>query len=228
MSLFNFKTTKKQIEIFEQNVAEILEINFPEIKKTLASTSQAYSIHFSKKPCGIYLLRDVRAQNKIHSFDLYGLKIFNKKLQEYEAITLFFSNNILTLIEVNNPEKFHKIYDYSKLEIGKLTIKEIYNEDQDTQQTLNILKNVSQDRLNQLEIGNAIEIQITKISYYTILNLDAGNFIAVDKTGKVYHLDPQDTQKAKEISKNIDLFFDLYKGDKSSLMEIIKQQKTQP
>lgn len=236
MNIFNFKTTKQQIEIFERNVAEILKNNFPKIKEALELSLKHYSIQFSKKPCGIYLSRDYSTENyeKIlpedkANFDLYGLKIFNKKLQEFEEITLFFQNNLLTLIEVSNPEKFHKNYDYSKLQIGELSTKEVSTENQDKKITLDILKNVSKEKLNQLDIEDAIEIEINENLYYTILNMENGNFIAVDKNENVYRLNHSHIEKVKKISNNIDDFFDLYNGNKSNLIELMYEQtKTHP
>ena len=228
MNIFNFKTTKKQIEIFERNVAEILKIIFPGIKEVLVLSSKLYSIQFPKKPSGISLSRGYSAKNyekiiREHktNFDLYGLKVFNKKLNKYEDITLHFHNDFLTFIEVKNPEKFHKTYDYNKLQIGELRTKQIYIENQDKKITLEILKNLSQDKLNQLEIEDAFEILFNENLYYTILDMEDGNYIAVDKRGKVFRLNHDHIERVKEISNNIDNFFDLYKGSKSNLIEIM-------
>ena len=227
MNIFNFKPTKIQIEIFERNVAEILKIDFPEIKEVFELSSKNYSIQFSKKPSGICLSRAynegiLRAQKT--NFDLYGLKLFNKKRKEYEDITLFFSDNLLTLIEIENPEKFHKTYDYTNLQIGELKTKLISFENLDTKITRDILKNVSKDKLNQLDIEDTIEIQCNEDLYYTILDMKNGNYIAVDKNEKVYRLNHEHIERVKKISNNIDDFFDLYKGSKSNLIELLYNQ----
>lgn len=224
MSVFNFKPTKSQIEIFERNVAEILKIDLPEIKETLELSSKMYSVHFSKKPSGICLSRAynqeyLRMQKS--NFDLYGIKIFNKKRKEYEDITLFYSNNLLSLIEIEDPEKFHKTYDYTQLQIGEIKIKTISFENLDIKIARNILKNVSKDKLKQLDIEDAIEIVYNDNLYYTILDMENGNYIAVDKNEKVYRLNHEHTEKVKKISNNIDEFFDLYKGSKLNLIELM-------
>lgn len=230
MSIFNFKPTKIQIEIFERNVAEILKIDFPEIKEALELSTKTYSVQFSKKPSGICLSRAnnqeiLQAQKS--NFDLYGLKVFNKKRKAYEDITLFFSDNLLTLIEIENPVRFHKTYDYNKLHIGELKIKPISFENPDITITRDILKNVSKDKLKRLDIVDAIEIQCNENVYYTILDMENGNYIAVDKNEKVYRLDHEHIEKVKKISNNIDDFFDLYNGSKSKLIELMyKQTKT--
>lgn len=224
MSVFNFNPTKSQIEIFEHNVAEILKTDVPEIKEALELSSKIYSIHFSKKPSGIWLSRAYKQENlrvQKNNFDLYGLKVFNKKRKEYEDITLFFRDNLLTLIEIEKPEKFHKIYDYSQLQIGELKIKPVSFENLDTKIARDILKNVSKDKLKQLEIENAIEIECNENLYYTILDMENGNYIAVDKNEKVYRLNHEHIEKVKKISNNIDDFFDLYKGNKLNLIELM-------
>ncbi|TRX20789.1 hypothetical protein FNW25_07585 [Flavobacterium franklandianum] len=230
MSVFNFKPTKSQIEIFEHHVAEILKIDFPEIREALELSSKIYSIQFSKKPSGICLSRAFNEEilrSQKNNFDLYGLKVFNKKRKEYEDITLFFRDNLLSLIEIEKPEKFHKTYDYTKMQIGELKTKPISFENLDTKIARDILKNVSKDKLNQLEIEDAIEIECNDNFYYTILNMENGNYIAVDKNEKVYRLNHEHLEKVKKISNNIDDFFDLYNGSKSNLIELLyKQTKT--
>jgi hypothetical protein len=226
--MFNFKTTKKQIEIFERNVAEILKINFPAIHESWVSSSNDYSIQFLNKPCGIYLSRNIgtdnfeaKSEKKGTNFDIYGLKVFNKKRKEYEEVTLFFNANLLTLIELKNPSRFHANYDYGKLQLGKLSSHEVYDQNQDEKITLAILKDISKDKLSQLDIDKAIEIEINKNKYYTILDMEEGNYIAVNKSGKVYRLDHKNIEKVKEIANDIVAFFNLYKGNKSNLMQVM-------
>ncbi len=226
MNFFNLKPTRKHIEIFEQNVAEFLKNDFPKIKEALALSSNFYSIQFPKKPSGIYISRGqqevVLPEYKIN-FDLYGLKIFNKKSKQYEEIVLFFNQHLLTLIEAKNPKNFHKTYDLYKFQVGELKTKEINFENPDKKITLEILKEVSKDKIKQLEIENAFEIEINKNLYYTILNMKNGNYIAVDKTGKVYRLNHQQIEKVKKISNTVDDFFDLFQGNKSNLTAIMNQ-----
>lgn len=226
MNFFNLKPTRKHIEIFEQNVAEFLKNDFPKIKEALALSSNFYSIQFPKKPSGIYISRGqqevVLPEYKIN-FDLYGLKIFNKKSKQYEEIVLFFNQDLLTLIEIKNPKNFHKTYDLYKFQVGELKTKEINFENPDKKITLEILKEVSKDKIKQLEIENAFEIEINKNLYYTILNMKNGNYIAVDKTGKVYRLNHQQIEKVKKISNTVDDFFDLFQGNKSNLTAIMNQ-----
>ena len=155
---------------------------------------------------------------------MYGLQIFNKKSKEYENITLFFSDNLLALIEIEHPERFHKIYDYNKLQIGELKIKPISFENLDTKITRDILKNVPKAKLNQLEIEDAIEIECNENLYYTILDMENGNFIAVDKNEKVYRLNHDHLEKVKKISNTIEDFFDIYNGNKSNLIELLYNQ----
>jgi len=226
--MFNFKTTKKQIEVFERNVAEILKAAFPAIHESWITSSNDYSIQFLKKPSGIFLSRNFsnenfkeKSLNEVGNFDIYGLKVFNKKSKQFEDVTLFFNNGLLTLIELKSPTRFHANYDFDKLQIGELTTKEVYDKNQEEQITLAILKDISQEKLIQLDIEKAIEIEINENLYYTILDMEEGNYIAVNKSGKVYRLNHKHIEKVKEISNDIVAFFNLYKGNKSNLIQLM-------
>lgn len=226
--MFNFKTTKKQIQIFERNIAKTLQNSFPEIYQSWENSSSNYSLKFLKKPSGIYLVRNSSEEKnnenfakQLTNFDLYGLKLYNKRTKFYEEIVLYFHQGFLTLIEVDSPMRFHANYDYENIQIGILSTKEVFDKNQDETITLNILKDISAEKLNQLDMDKAIEIEINDNVYYTILDLNEGNYIAVNKSGKVFRLDHNSIEKAKQIANDIVQFFNLYKGKKSNLMQLV-------
>lgn len=68
-----------------------------------------------------------------------------------------------------------------------------------------------------LDLEDAFKIEIDEKFYYPILDLESGNYIAVNKKGKVYRLNHDHSEIVKEIFKNPQDFLNSYKGVKSDL-----------
>ncbi|HCQ14480.1 hypothetical protein, partial [Flavobacterium sp.] len=56
MNIFNFNTSEKHLKQFEIKIAELLNNDFPELKKVL-EISKLDKIYFTENPKGIYLCR---------------------------------------------------------------------------------------------------------------------------------------------------------------------------
>ena len=103
MNLLNRNTTKKHLEQFEIEIAELLSNEFPEFKKTIEK-SKLYGINFMEKPQGIYLTRGYKPivyeeikRNHDKSFDLIGILVYEKKTKKYIPIKLNYLYNSLSL-----------------------------------------------------------------------------------------------------------------------------------
>jgi hypothetical protein len=70
---------------------------------------------------------------------------------------------------------------------------------------------------NHLDIENAFEIEIDGRLFYTILDMEDGNYMAIDKEGKIYRLNHDHKQRVKKIAENPIEFFKIYNGQKSEL-----------
>jgi hypothetical protein len=72
-----------------------------------------------------------------------------------------------------------------------------------------------------LELTYTFEIELDGKLFYTILDMEDGNYIAVDKKGNVYRLIHDHEEIVKLIAtKPID-FFNIYTGQKSKLDEML-------
>lgn len=94
-----------------------------------------------------------------------------------------------------------------KIEIKNLDLKTVFK----------ILSSLNKEQLQLLDLEDTFEIEIEERFYYPILDFENGNYIAVDKKGKIYRLNHDHKESIKEIFKNSEDFFNSYKGVKSDL-----------
>ena len=229
MSIFNRKTKKKHIEQFGVRIAELLESEMPQIK-TAIGLSKIYGINFMHEPEGIYISRrynptDFEIINRNHKtcFNLTGISVLNKKTNLFQPVKLYFQSDGLTRIEINNPEYFHKTFDLNQIQKGEIAIEHLELENPDQKTAEKILKSLSKEQIDLLELDYTFEIEFDEKLFYTILDMEDGNYVAVDKKGKVYRLNHDHAERVKLIAdKPID-FFKIYKGQKSELEEIMNE-----
>ena len=230
MYIFNFKTTKKNVREFQLKLAETLPAEFSAYKNIVREPTTYYSIIFSHKPEGITILYDYEkdfytkynAEQKRH-FKLYGVFIKRKKNNEYVEIPLFFAHGNLQQIIVENPSKFHENFDFSSLQLKNIKTEYVQVQNPDRNTTEKILNSLTREQLNLLELEYTFEIELDEKLFYTILDMEDGNYIAVDKQGKVYRLNHDHEEQIKLIANKPVDFFEIYNGEKSELENIMKE-----
>lgn len=227
MSIFNRKTKKKHIEQFGLKVAELLESEMPQIK-TAIGLSKVYGISFMKEPKGIYISLGYKPQefeiiNRNHKscFNLTGISVLNKKQNIYQPIKLYYQSDGLTKIETDTPEYFHKNFDLNQIQKKEIQLEHLKLDNPDQQKAEKILKSLTKEQIELLELDYTLEIEFDEKLFYTILDIEDGNYIAVDKTGKVYRLNHDNQERVKLVANQPTDFFKIYKGDKKELEPVI-------
>ncbi len=229
MNIFNRKTKKRHIEQFGLKIAELLEPELPQIK-TAIGLSKIYGISFIHEPKGIYISRGYKPKefeliNRDHrtSFNLFGVSVFNSEENSYQAIKLYYQSDGLTKIEIQKPEYFHKTFDLNQIQKNELKLEhlEIVNPDQKIAEKA--LKSLTQEQLKMLELDSTFEIEFEQKLFYTILDMEDGNYFAVDKKGKIYRLNHDHKERVKVIANTPSEFFKIYSGNKSGLEKIMHE-----
>jgi hypothetical protein len=227
MSIFNRKTKKKHIERFGLRIAELLEPEMPQIK-TAIGLSKIYGISFIHEPIGIYISRGYNPKefeiiNRNHKtcFNLTGISVLNKKENLFQPIILYYQSDGLTRIEIDNPEYFHKAFDLDQIQKCKVELEHLKMENPEQKKTEKILKSLSKEQIDLLELDFTFEIEFDEKLFYTILDMEDGNYIAVDKKGKVYRLNHDHEERVKLIANNPTDLFKIYNGQKSELVKIM-------
>jgi len=223
MSIFNRKTKKKHIEQFRLKIADLLESEMPQIK-TATQLSKIYGIRFMHEPKGIYIScgynpKDFEIINRNHKtcFNLTGISVLNKKRNNYQPIKLYYQSDGLTKIEIENPEYFHKTFDLNQIQKGVIELEHLEMENPDKKTAKKILKSLTNDQIDLLELDYTFEIEFDEKLYYTILDMEDGNYVAVDKKGKIFRLNHDHKEMVKLIADKPTDFFNIYNGQKSEL-----------
>ena len=229
MSIFNRNIKKKHIEQFEQKIAGLLIDKFPQFQQVI-DLSKIYGISFTQVPKGIYISRgyspdaynEIQRNHRTH-FNLNGIYVYNLKKQMFIPLKLNYSFDSLTSIEIDDPERFHKNFDLEKLQVTNIDIEELTIENPDKEIVEKICKGLTKDQIRTLELEDTFEIEFDDKLYYTILDMEDGNYIAVDKSGIVYRLNHDHEERIRKIANKLADLFKYYHGDKTELEQIIEK-----
>ena len=223
MNIFNRKTKTKHIESFGLKIANLLESELPQLKVALG-ISRIHGISFMNDPNGIFVSRGYNPKqfeeiNRNHKtlFNLTGISVWNRKSASYEPIKLNYHYDTLTKIETENPESFHKIFDLNQIQKNGIELEHLKMENPDQKIAEKALKSLTKEQLGILELDYCVEIEIDEKLFYTILDMEDGNYIAVDKKGKVYRLNHDHEENVRLIADKPFDFFKIYRGQKSDL-----------
>jgi hypothetical protein len=227
MNIFNRKTKQKHIEQLGFTIANLLEEDFPQLKKVIGM-SKVYGIDFMHNPAGIYVSRgykpdaynEIMRHHRTH-FNLKGISILNRKTGEYNPLQLNYLYDSLTRIEVENPQSFHRIYDLDRIKIDKIQLEYLPIENPDKKIAEKALKSLTKEQKDLLELEDTFEIEVEGKSYYTILDMEDGNYIAADEYGRIYRLNHDHTERIRKITDKPGDFFKLYSGKKIDLEKIM-------
>lgn len=227
MNIFNRKTKKKHIEQFEIKIIELLESELPQLRKAFG-ISKLRHISFIEKPKCIFVARSYVPKsfeeiNRNHktSFNLNGISVWNRKTETFELIKLNYYYDALTQIEIDNPEYFHKTFDLNKIQKNEIKMELLKMENPDQKIAEKALKSLTKEQIGILELEYTFEIELDEKLFYTILDMEDGNYIAVDKKGKIYRLNHDHEEKVKLIANKPADFFEIYNGKKSELENIM-------
>jgi len=229
MNIFNRKIKQKHVEQFEDKISELLESELPQLKKAIG-ISKLYGISFMNKPKGIFISRgynpkafkEINRNHKTH-FNLTGISVWNRETENQEPIILNYHNDTLTKIETENPEYFHKAFDLNRIQKSEIKLEHLKMENPDQKIAEKALKSLTKEQIDLLELDYAFEIELDEKLFYTILDMEDGNYVAVDKKGKIYRLNHDHEENVKLIANKPADFFKIYNGEKSELENIINE-----
>ena len=223
-SLFQNKISVNKIKEFEKLVVEKLKFFNPNFEDYfLNKFTEIDKIYFAKN--GISISRIILDNQKYQQIkkennfilNFYGIKFLNKKTKNYDQIPLSFSNYQLNFIEVQNAATFHKNYDFESIKIDNIDCKKVALSNPDKIIAEKIL-NLTEEEKSKLDLDSCFEIEFENNFYYTVLDFEDGNYLAVDKNSNVYLLNHNADQQIKKVDNDAKSFFVNYDGNRSKLL----------
>ena len=130
---------------------------------------------------------------------------------------------MLTQIEIENPDYFHKTFDLNQIQKSELKLEHLKMENPDQKIAEKALKSLTKEQTKLLELDYTFEIEFDEKLFYTILDMEDGNYIAVNKKGKIYRLNHDHEERVKLLVDKPTDFFKIYNGEKSELENIINK-----
>lgn len=218
---------KADVAKLERAVVEQLSIEFPDLAEKHQHWTLANFI-VQNNPRQIQLLHMTteieyeRLNKKRHNkdFRVDGLRIKNKKSGDFKPLPVLVYSNIVQFIEINFDQLIRTEFEISSVTKSELTTSKLQTNNPDFVTLNKILKNEPSDTKNKFELEDTFEIELEEKFYYTILDMEDGNYLAVNSRGSVFRLMHDHEQPAKKIARNIsELNYSGYKSDLESLFE---------
>lgn len=227
MNIFNRKTKKKHIEQFEMKIIELLESEFPQLRKAIG-ISKLMHISFMENPKGIFVARGYgpKAFEKINqnhktSFNLNGISIWNRKTEVFELLKLNYHHDTLTKIEIDNPQHFYKTFDLSLIKKSEIKLEHLKMKNPDQKIAEKALKSLTKEQIGLLELEYTFEIEFDEKLFYAILDMEDGKLYRNGQKRKIYRLNHDHEERVRLIANKPTDFFEIYNGQKSELEQIM-------
>ena len=217
---FRKRRTKKEIEKFERALSDKLGDIFPTMKE-LRENSKLQFFKYSDKPIGISFPYSINGtyyerHGKKHRVNskVDGLEIRNKRSNEFVKLPVTVIHDLIGTIEIDSPSDIWKNYDLTDIRVQEIKRIELEFANEDEKKLKKILKGIDQELTKKIEVDDTFEIELGGKRYYTILDMEDGNYISVNSRGQVYRLHHDSDEQAKLINKSIEDFLTNFSGDK--------------
>lgn len=140
---------------------------------------------------------------------LSDIYIWDKKKQEYVEVQLFISFG--TIIGCYFNSKF-KHLDWCKVRLTTLKENTHANHSNGKKAFIEkLLHKLSPEELKLIDVGDINELEIGGNTYYTIRNLNDGDYIAINNIGEVFII-THSPFEVKQLSTSIKAFLNNYRG----------------
>lgn len=213
---------KADVAELEQTVVEQLSSEFPDLaEKHQHWTLANFIVHSNPKQIQLlHMTREIeydKLNKKRHNknFRIDGLTIKTKKSSKPRALPVLVCWNLIQFIEIDFNELIRTDYKIGSVTKSELTTSELQFNNPDLETLNKILKNEPQETKDKFEIEDTFEIELEGKLFYTILDMEDGNYVAVNKSGSVFRLLHDHEQPSKKIARNISELN--YSGNKSDL-----------
>ncbi len=153
---------------------------------------------------------------KSQCYELSGITVPHRKTGQALEIILPIWHNSISNIHFPAEVVDFLAYDVSGISIEGLKSKKLEYVNEDTKKVKAILKGC-EAHFTKLELDDTFEIETTSGTYFTIVDMEDGNYIAIDKKKRVFRLYHNAVEPEKVINRKIEEFLLEYSGKKEDL-----------
>jgi hypothetical protein len=223
---FKKRKTNKEIEKFERLLSDKLGELYPDMKE-LRDNSRYLHSNFTDKPQGFAFVYSMNGpyyerhgkKHRIH-FKFDGLELKKKESSEYIKLPITVHYNLISNVEIETPADFWKNLDYHSIKLVDYKRTEFTFANDDEKKLRKILKDIDEEIKSKIEVNDTYEIELDGKRYYTILDMEDGNYIGVNSKGQVFRLHHDSDEQAKLINKSVKDFLTSYSGDKKEFADL--------
>lgn len=147
---------------------------------------------------------------------LNGIEIKKRDTDEFVEVPIEVTWDLVSRINIDRPTDFWRHYAIETIRVKNLIRTELPVSNEDEEKLKKILKTDSQ-QIKKLEIQDTFEIELDDKKFYTILNMEDGNYIAVNTKRQVYRLNHDSNEQVRLIDKSVDNFLKEFSGNKKEL-----------
>lgn len=216
---------KKDVQRLENAIVTTLSNYFPDLVENHEHWTLNTAMVFGKEDKIIQLFHMTidadyheknRAENR-KNYKIKGVEIRDRRLNKLVQLPLTVHGNLIQQIYLTLEKDISKEFDINSIEVNdpQTEILEVRNPDEKTLRK--ILGGLTDKQIQLIEIEDTFKISLDDKSYYTIFDMEDGNYIALDKKGQVYRLIHNHEEQVKKIANNVRTFLQSYSGDKKEL-----------
>lgn len=221
LPFFTKAKNEKAARLLEQKLLEKLRLLYPDVyenhqywltKYVTVKNNTIRFWHYSNQPA--YVEKNMKRHSKV--YNLRDLIIHRANVPEPVSFSVHIELNLIASVQLPT-DGFYKAYDLDSINVERVIEEEIIYEHTEEKDLMDILDPLSVTERAKLEIQDTYEFDLEGRTYHTILDMEDGNYIAVDGEGVVYRLHHDSKERAKEIAPSVESFLSTYSGNKASL-----------
>ena len=161
--------------------------------------------------------------DKTKNIRLFGIQLYSKRTNEYEDVDLLINDGHISGIKISNSNYEYSEFDIERIKVDKLKEEKFIFPPSDIDLFFQSLDEKDQERIDETGF---MDIQLGNRTYYTIFDMEDGNYIGIDKKLKVYSLVHDAVPMAKLLKKSLDEILSELKNGEFNIDEHLNERYT--
>jgi len=197
---YKFKIIRKEESYLLNSIVNALPKDFDDIKISTKKLKlfglNDWVLYPGFKYLNVIVSQETLMKHKKRgiNYKIQGIEIYSKQNMKFESVEILVRDNLVEAIKINNNSLLLKNFDISKINIENISMTSFEFPPNDVEIFYDSLSNEIKGKLN---IEDIFDIEFNGKTYFAFYDLQDGNYLAVDKKGKVYSLVHDATPMAK-------------------------------